>query len=139
MLEARNEPDNCYDRYAIACRKKLPGHLFESIVGHLLKEISRFTYFIILHGARVSAKVVSVHHRRSPLVQAGLEIPIKLTIEMEHTEKSQLCIKKYEALIREKYKEPVDGNFEDATAAILELQLSEDEESSDDSELELEL
>ena len=29
----------------------------------------------------------------------GLKIPIELTIEMEHTEKSQLCIKKYEALI----------------------------------------
>ena len=132
--------DNHYDRYALACRKKLPGHLFESIVGHLSKESSRFTYFIILHGARVSVKVVSVHHRRSPLVQGGLEIPIKLTIEMEHTEKSQLSIKKYEALIREKYKEPVNGRFEDATAAILDgLQLSEDEENSDDSELELEL
>ena len=73
-------------------------------------------------------------------MQGGLEIPIELTIEMEHTEKCQLCIKKYEALIREKYKESVDGKFEDATAAILDgLQLSEDEESSDDSELELEL
>ena len=52
-------------------------------------------------------------------MQVGLEIPIELTIEMEHTEKSQLCIKKYEALLQEKYKEPVDGKFEDATAAIL--------------------
>ena len=73
-------------------------------------------------------------------MQVGLEIPIELTIEMEHTEKSQLCIKKCEALLQEKYKEPVDGKFEDATATILDgLKLSEDEENSDDSELELEL
>lgn len=45
----------------------------------------------------------------------------------------------HEALIREKYKEPVDRKFEDAFAAILDglqLLVSEDEESSDDSELE---
>ena len=73
-------------------------------------------------------------------MQGGLEIPIQLTIEMEHTEKSQLCIKNYEALIREKYKESVDGKFEDAPATILDgLQLSEDKESSDNSELELKL
>ena len=45
----------------------------------------------------------------------------------------QLCVEQYEALIREKYKEPIDGKFEDATA-----KQPEDEESSDDSELELE-
>ena len=48
-----------------------PAHLvgtndcdFISTVGRLPKKISRFTYFIILHGARVSAKAVSVHRRR---------------------------------------------------------------------------
>ena len=31
-----------------------------------------------------------------------------------------LCIKKYEVLIWERYKEPVDGDFEDASAAIVD-------------------
>ena len=94
---------------------------------------------ILLHGARVSAKVVTVHYRTSPLVQGGLKIPIELTVEMEYTEKNKLCVEQYEALIREKYKEPIDGRFEDATASILEgLKQPEDEENSDNSELELE-
>ena len=43
-------------------------------------------------------------------------------------------------MIWEKYKEPVDGQIEDATATILDgLQLPEDEESSDNSEMELKL
>ena len=59
------------------------------------------------------------------------------TVEMEYTEKNKLCVEQYEALIREKYKEPIDGKFEDATASIFEgLKQPEDEESSDDSELE---
>ena len=35
---------------------------------------------------------------------------------MECSDKNQLYIKKYESLISEKYKEPVEGRFEDATA-----------------------
>lgn len=33
---------------------------------------------------------------------------------------NKLAIQKYEALIQENYKEPIDGKFEDITAAILE-------------------
>ena len=89
-------------------------------------------YFIIhvLHGAKVSAKIVQYTPPKGDT--------------SAYTEKSQLYmyIKKYQALIWEKYtyKEPVDGKFEDATAAIFDgLQLSEAKENSDDSELELEL
>ena len=77
MLEellVRQEQDNTHDRYAIACLKKLPGNLHETVVGHFPKEISRFTYYILLRGVRLSAKVVDTQHRRSPLVQGGLEI-----------------------------------------------------------------
>ena len=57
---------------------------------------------------------------------------------MEYNEKNKLCVEQYEALVWEKYKEPIDGVFEDATASILKgLNQSEDEECSDDSEVEL--
>ena len=79
--------------------------------------------------------MVDVHHRRSPLVQGGLEIPIELTTEMECSEKNKLCIKQYETLVREKYKEPIDGMFEDATASIFKG--LDQSECSDNSELEL--
>ena len=87
VLEAKQESGNPYDRFAIACTKRVPSRLTESVVGHLPKELSRYTYYIILHGAKVTAMVMDTHHRRSPLVQGGLEIPIQVTVEMDLTEK----------------------------------------------------
>ena len=63
--------------------------------------------------------VMDTHHRRSPLVQGGLEIPIQVTVEMDLTEKNRQCLDKYETLVGEMYKELVDGKFEDATDSIL--------------------
>ena len=68
---ARYEMGNHHDRYTIAGYKKFG--VVERIVGHLPREISRYIHFIILHGATVSVKVVDVNHRRSPLIQGGLE------------------------------------------------------------------
>ena len=62
--------------------------------------------------------VMDNHHRRSPLVQGGLEIPIQVAVEMDLTEKSWQCLDKYKTLVGEKYKEPVYGKFEDATDSI---------------------
>ncbi len=128
--------------------KKLPGHLSESIVGHFPKEIARFTYFIILRGGRLSAKVLDTQHRRSPLVQGGLEIPIQvtliqvtLTMEWSTNGMNQLCVEKYRSLVEERYKEPVEGQFEDATADILQKIniVPEDQElnSDDNSDMEI--
>ena len=69
--------------------KHLPGALVYTVVGHHLpREVSRFTYFIISHGARVFCKVVEVNPRRSPLIQGGLEIPIEVTVETDVKYKS---------------------------------------------------
>ena len=67
---------------------------------------------------------------------------------MECSDKNQLYIKKYESLVSEKYKEPVEGRFEDATVDILrrinadhgedEIVL-EDEESNSSSEFDMEI
>ena len=51
----------------------LPGTLVASIVGHIPKEISRYTRYIVEHGAFVLA----THHRPSQLIQGGMEIPIQ--------------------------------------------------------------
>ena len=56
--------------------------------------------------------------RRSPLVQGGLEIPVQVTVQMPYADNNRLCLDKYKALVRENYKEPVDGKFEDATNSI---------------------
>ena len=91
-LLVRHEHDNSHDRYAIACLKKLPDHLSETIVGYSPKEIARFTHYIILCGARLSVKVLDTQHRRSPLVQGGLEIQIQVTLTMECSGINQLVV-----------------------------------------------
>jgi len=77
--------------------------------------------------------VIDTRHRRSPLVQGGLEIPIQVTVEMDLTEKNRQCLDKYETLVGEKYKEPVDGKFEDATDSILQ-RLKEPEDRGEDTD-----
>ena len=79
VSEVKHESRNCHNRYAIAVMKHLPGTLVASVAGHLPREISRCTYFIVIHGAKVSCKVMGVHHRQSPLAQGGLEIPFSAT------------------------------------------------------------
>jgi hypothetical protein len=64
----------------------------ESTVGHLPKEISRITRYIMLYGALVSVKVVDIHRRRSPLVQGGLEIPVEVTVTMTYSEKNKAAM-----------------------------------------------
>lgn len=128
VLPVKHESRNCHDRYAMAVMKRLPGTLVASVVGHLPREISRLTHFIIVHGAKVSCKVMDVHHRRSPLVQGGLEIPCKVIVEMEMTEKNALAIDKYKQLVSDQYQEPVEGKFPDATQQILDAMKSPSDE-----------
>jgi len=86
ILPTIHERSNPYDRYAISARTSLPGTLVvESTVGHLPKEISRLTRFIMLHSAIVVVKILNTHHRRSPLVQGGLKIPIQVIVKMEYS------------------------------------------------------
>ena len=70
----------------MAGKKTFPGTLAPSIIGHLPKEISRYTQYIIEHGAQVCAFAISTTHRVSPLIQGGLEIPIRVEIKLPYGE-----------------------------------------------------
>ena len=48
VVKAKQESGNCYDRFVIACTKKLPSRLTESVVGHLPKEVSRYVHIHVL-------------------------------------------------------------------------------------------
>ena len=63
----------------------------------------------------LSCKVTNAHHRRSLLVQGGLEIPVLVTVTMELGNNNVRVMKKYEHLVNEHYKEPVNRKF-DVTA-----------------------
>ena len=81
----------------------------------------------------MSCKVIDVHHRRSPLVQGGLEIPCEVTVTMNYSEENVRAMAEYTRLSQEKYEEPTDGHFPDATQTILDSlkSISDDEEADD--------
>ena len=109
----------------------------ERIIGHLPRELSRYLYFIIFHGARIVCKVVNTHHRRSPLVQAGLEIPVEVIVSMDSSDANKQALHRCQNWVELKHKEPIDEQFKDATAEILRMlqdsDESEDESSTDES------
>ena len=45
---------------------------------------------IILYGVTVTTKVTDVNHRRLPLIQGGLKLPVGVTVTMESTEKNNV-------------------------------------------------
>ena len=74
-------------------------------------------------------RVVDVNHRRSPLVQGGLEIPIEVSIVMPHSDVNKHALETCATLISEHYEESVNGKFADATANILVRMASSTDES----------
>ena len=128
VLCVQQERRNPHDYYAIAAIKQ------QQVVGHLPKEISRFTWFIINRGAAVSVKVVDINYRRSPLVQGGLEIPIEVCVVMPLSDANKRALDKYRTLVTENYEEPVNGNFSDATATVLAHLYASSESETDDEE-----
>ena len=77
---------------------------------HLPRKMSRATRFFLLRGGVVCAKVIGKNHRRSPLVQGGLEIPVQVTAEMDLTERNKTILEKYKQIVVSNYKEPgIDG------------------------------
>lgn len=80
VRRAQYERNNHYDQYAIAALKHLSSFLTKFVVGHLPQEISRVTYFIILHSVRVSVKVLNAHYRKPPPIQGGLKILVEVVV-----------------------------------------------------------
>ena len=70
-LNCYHEPGNPIDIFAI----KTCSHGSLQPVGHLPREISRLTKFILDRDAEVEAKLTSNQYRCSPITQGGLEIP----------------------------------------------------------------
>ena len=105
-LDTIHEENNPHDRYAVAAIRETVSRLTPVVVGHLPREISRFTRFIILHGATVKVKVSNTKYRRSPLIQGGLEIPIEVELHMENSAENQQALSKYLTLRAENYYEP---------------------------------
>ena len=78
-LEAKkedNEEATKIDPYAIAWTIKRKDKLFPVVVGHIPREISRFTKFFLNYGGRIEAKVFFSQYKPSPIPSGELEIPL---------------------------------------------------------------
>ena len=113
ILSCHIEENNPHDIFAIkTCQES------GRIVGHLPKELSRITMFLILRGAKVSAKLRERYYRRSPLVQGGLEVPCHIIVTLPATKKGGELLDAYCKLFNDVYTEPhpddivIVGRFE---------------------------
>ena len=109
ILACDHEPNNAFDAFAIALSSENG-----QIIGHLPREISRATKFLMDRGARFEADVLFQRYRRSPLVQGGLEIPIKLRLSIRPSKLNERLISRYVEVYQRSYEDP--GT--DSTTAI---------------------
>ena len=80
--------------------------------------------------------MLNITHIRSPLVQGGLEFPVKVVIEIEATAMNRLIIDKYKELVLANYKEPdLYGHFDVCTKDVLKELYVQEEEMSDSDEV----
>ena len=114
-LDCYHEPNNAFDQFAIKMimieKKKTA-----KIVGHLPREISRPTKFLLVMGAVIHAEISSLKYRHSPLVQGRLELSCKLFVSMPPTVLNENLISRYKSLVASLYVEPPKeakvGSFE---------------------------
>ena len=75
-----HESENLFDRFAIKTVKENG-----ETVGHLPREISRVTKYVLDRGITKHCKVSSKHYRLSPLVHGGLEIQCQVVFKSPKT------------------------------------------------------
>ena len=101
-LKCLHELGNVYDTFAIESVKR------NMIVGHLSREISRSTTYLLDRGAIVTATITSEHYRKSPLFQSGLEMRCVTTVIMIATVRGHLLLQRYEQFVKTLYAELKD-------------------------------
>ena len=101
-LECLFERHNLFNMFAIkACC--LEGG---QIIGHLPREISRPTKFLLDRGAKVTAQLTGTHYRRSPLFQGGRETPYLVTVTIPGSIKGYMLIQRCQQMVEELYYAP---------------------------------
>ena len=112
------ERGNEFDAFSV----KTVRPLYNATVGHLSREISRSTKYLLDRGATVKAITTCSHYRGSPLFQDELEIPSSVTVSMPGTIRNNLLLDQYRELVTELYCEPKDdiiiGNFLSPTEQV---------------------
>ena len=87
-----------HDKFAVAGSVLLPGTLNPSNVGNVPHEISRYIWYDMHHGAKLTGKVRFDKRKQSPLANGGLEIIIDIEVDWEDKEKLAILTKQVEQL-----------------------------------------
>ena len=110
-----NETVCIHERWSEAFSIKTIRDVDNATVGHLPREISRPTKYLLDSSATVKAVVTCSYYRHSPLSLGGLEIPCLVTVSMPRTIRNYLLLDRYRQLVTELYCKPKDeiiiGNF----------------------------
>ena len=101
LLDCFYEQGNDFDYLSIKTCKKDDNET----VGHLPREISRSTKFLIDRDARVTSQITSSHYRKSPLLQGEMEVQCKVSVTMPGTIKDHLLLDCYKELVEKLYCE----------------------------------
>ena len=84
-------------------------------MGHLPREISRPTNFLLDRGAEIVPEIERSHYRRSPLIEGGLEIRCKVSVTLPGTIKNHMLLGRYKEIVNKLYYQPknevIIGNF----------------------------
>ena len=118
MVLGKNPPDrrNEFDAFSVKTIRAVDN----ATVGHLTREISRPTKYLLDQGTTVKAVTTCSYYRRSgELFEGDLEIPCSVTVSLPGTIPNHLLLDRYRELVTELYCEPKDeiiiGNFQTPT------------------------
>ena len=121
-LNCYHEEGNLFDIFAIEiCRTT-----DNEVVGHLPREISRPTKYLLDRRATMTVTFTSDRYRRSPLYQGGLEIPCLIKVTVVGTKTGQSLIQLYSEMVNKLYCEPEEdlsvGSFLEVEESSMNLQ-----------------
>ena len=120
--------------FAVAGKVTMKGKIGLIVAGHVPRELPRYIWFSIREGAKFEAEVHKERPMTSPLVQGGLEIPIKVSITWDEPEKLSVLVAKVKEV-----EHPLTGEYVDGSKNILqELGTEEDEDDDDDVKFQVE-
>ena len=126
-MTLKREKNNEHDKFAVAGRVTMRGKFGWIIVGHIPRELSRYVWYSILEGAKYEVEVFKKKPIASPLLQGGLEIPIRISVTWDSPENLLILIEKVKEV-----QYPIAGTYIDNSKEILkELVGDEMDESSD--------
>ena len=126
-IALKREHNNEHDKFAVARRVTMRGRFGWIVVGHIPKELSRYVWYSIQEGVKYDVEVYKKKPMPSPLLQGGLEIPIKVSVTWDCLEKLSILVAKVKDV-----QYPITGEYIDSSKDILhDLGVENDEESDD--------